>query len=109
MMRLLIVMGICLGVSVTTRADESDDTLRYYLSNAKLVVVGSIVTKPDALRDEAGVISHSCKFSIAQVLKGAGEIKGTTITVNIVRFESEAEDAHPLIAPLLTPSSRGRP
>jgi len=78
-------------------ADESDDTLRFYLSKSDLVVLGTIVTEPIGLSGEAGVVNYVCDFKISEVCKGDAGLQGKTVWVNIGRFEADKKDIHPLV------------
>ncbi len=87
---LVLATGLC-------RADDSDDTLRLYLSKTDLVVLGTIVSEPIGEYDESGVPNYICEFKVSDVCKGDAELKGKTIRVNIKRFEMDKKDHHPLI------------
>ena len=78
-------------------AAGSDDTLRLFLSKSDLVVLGTIVTEPTGVFSEAGVPNYICQFKVSDVCKGNAELKGKTIRVNIMRFEMDKKDHHPLI------------
>ena len=86
---LFLLSGVC-------HADDSDDTLQLYLSKSDLVVLGTIVTEPMGLYDEAGVPNYICEFKVSDVCKGDTKLKDTTIRVNIKRFEMDKKDHHPL-------------
>ena len=87
---LLLVPSVC-------RADDGDDTLRFYLAKSDLVVLGTIVSKPIAKSTEAGVLGYGCDFHVAEVCKGDAALEDTTIRVSIGRFEGAKKDHHPLI------------
>jgi len=38
-----------------------------------------------------------CEFAVAEVAKGDSKLKEKTIHVNILRFETDKKDHHPLI------------
>lgn len=78
-------------------ANESDDTLKFYLSKSSLVVFGTITSNPTAISEEAGVINHYCEFKIQNVLKGNQNLENQVIKINIQRFESKEKDKHPLV------------
>ena len=78
-------------------ADTSDDTLKFYLSRSDVVIQGTILNHPVGVIDRDGVPNFYCEFKAADVLKGDAKLKGTTIRVNIVRFERDEKDHHPLI------------
>ena len=78
-------------------ADAGDDTLKFYLSKSNLVIKGKINTEPLGTVDELGVPNYICEFKVADVLKGDGKLKGKTININIMRFEMDKKDRHPLI------------
>jgi hypothetical protein len=84
-------------LTLTCRADESDDTLKFYLSKSDLVVVGRIVSEAGAVIWEFGVPNYICDFEIQDVIKGDENPKDKKIKVNIMRFEMDKEDKHPLI------------
>ncbi len=75
------------------RADDSDDTLRYYLSKTELCVGGTIVTEPIGIVDEAGIVNYACDFAVSEVLKG--ELKDRKIRVNVIRHEIAEADRLP--------------
>ena len=87
---LTLISGVCL-------ADEGDDTLRAYLAKSDLVVLGTITSEPAGIIDEIGVVNYSCQFKVSEVCKGDTKLKGKTIKVNIMRFEMDKMDHHPLI------------
>ena len=82
---------------LAAHADEGDDTLKFCLSKSDLAVLGVIVSEPTAISDEAGVFNHICDYKVSDVLKGDASLKGKTIRVNIVRFELDKKDRHPLL------------
>lgn len=87
---------IALATSVG-RADEGDDTLRFYLSRSDVAVVGSIVGKPQLTIDERGVANFYCDVRVADICHGDAKYLGKTIHVNIHRFWNPGEKLHPLI------------
>lgn len=78
-------------------AEESEDTLRLYLSKSELVVTGSIQSDPMGVVDKKGFVAYLCQFKVDDVLKGDAALKGTVIWVGINRHETGAQDKHPLI------------
>lgn len=78
-------------------AEESDDTLRFYLAKSELVVTGSIQSDPAGIVDKKGFVAYLCQFRVDDVLKGDAALKGTVIWVGISRHEVGEEDKHPLI------------
>ena len=78
-------------------ADDSDDTLKLYLSKSDLVVSGRIVSEPIGMIEEAGVPYYFCDFKVQEIAKGDGTLKNQVIKVDIKRFEIDAKDKHPLI------------
>jgi hypothetical protein len=80
-----------MAVGVAVRADESDDTLRFYMRQSDLVVSGTIVNEPEGIVDEAGVINWICTLKMTGVLHGK-KPDADTIGVNIARFEIDAKD-----------------
>ena len=93
----IFILACALLAPTLSFADASDDTLKFYLSKSDLVVQGTILNEPAGLFDEAGVPNYYCEFSVSDVLKGDSELKGKTIKVNIIRFEMDKKDHHPLI------------
>jgi hypothetical protein len=77
--------------------EQSDDTLRFYLSKSELVVTGSIQTEPAGTIDKKGFIAYLCQFKVEDVLKGDAAFKGKEIWVGIDRYEWGGQDKHPLI------------
>ena len=87
---LFLVAGLCF-------ADDSDDTLKRWLSKSELVVLGTIVSEPIGFFSEAGVPHYSCQFKVSDVCKGDSKLKDKTINLSIARFEMHKKDHHPLI------------
>jgi len=92
----ILTVFLVSGISIV-KADDSDDTLKFYLSKSDLVVLGEIITEPMGIIKELGVPNYICEFEISDVLKGNSELKGQIIKINIMRFEMEEKDRHPLI------------
>ena len=92
----LIAPLICLAAPVAL-ADASDDTLKFFLSKSEVIVSGKIATEPMGITDELGVLNYICEFQVQDVLKGDAGLQGRTVKVNIMRFEKDAKDKHPLI------------
>jgi hypothetical protein len=90
-MRTAILLGLVLALAAPALADDSDDTLRFFLSKSDLVVLGEITSEPVGIVGEDGVVNYICDFRIAKVLKGKKPNKDT-ININIVRFEGANED-----------------
>ena len=90
-----ILVGLFSGVSV--RADDGDDTLKFFLSKSDLVVAGKITTEPVARTFEAFVPNYLCEFKVDDIAKGDQKLKGQTIKVNIKRFEQVDQDKHPFV------------
>jgi len=78
-------------------ADSSDDTLKLYLAKSDVIIQGTILNEPAGVFDEDGVPNFYCEFKVSDVLKGDANLEGTTVKVNIVRFEMDKKDHHPLI------------
>jgi hypothetical protein len=95
-MRLLTLLFSIFAV-LPVLADDGDETLNGYLSKADLVVVGKITADPMAIIHESGVPNYICEFLVSDVLKGDAKLKGQVIKVNIMRFEMDEKDKHPLI------------
>ena len=81
----------------TALANDSDDTLKLYLSKSDLVVSGTIESRSADASWEIGVMEHLCEFKVEEVAKGDIKLKGQVIKVNIKRFELDKEDEHPLV------------
>lgn len=80
------------------RADEGDDTLNFFLSKSDLVVAGTIVSQIMGVQVEMGVVNYPCDVKISEVIAGdAFALKDETIRANIIRFEQNVDDRHPLI------------
>jgi len=86
----VLSFGVC-------HADDSDDTLRLFLSKSDLVVSGTISSEPWGLISGDGVPTYICEFNVSDVCKGDADLKDKTIKVNIRRFEMDKNDRHPLI------------
>ena len=86
-----------LMLQAIAKADNSDDTLKFYLSKSDLVVLGNIISIPVAFMSESGVPNYNCKFKVADIIKGDNSLKGKIIEVCILRFEIHKKDHHPLI------------
>ena len=93
----LLLLALLILPIFVCRADTSDDTLKFYLFKSDLVVVGRIVSEIGAVITELGVPNYICDFEIQDVIKGDESLIDKTIKVNIVRFEFDKEDKHPLI------------
>jgi hypothetical protein len=81
-----------------TRAADGDDTLRYYLSHADLVVLGEFTSEPEWAIREEGVVNYGADFKIARLIKGKeldARKPGGTIRANVVRLGSDPEDRPP--------------
>jgi len=87
------ILALCVCLGLTVRADDSDDTLRFYMKQSDLIVSGTIISEPEGLVTEAGVVNWICKFKVKDTLHGT-KPKEETIDVNIVRFEIHKKD-HP--------------
>jgi hypothetical protein len=92
-----LLMSVLLFAAIGARADDSDDTLRFYLAKSELVIEGQIVSEPFGVSNEAGVVNYPCDFKVSDVLKGDTALSGKTIHVNIIRFEMGEKDKHPLV------------
>ena len=90
-MRLVLVVILVAWSAATARADAGDDTLKYYLSRADLVVLGEVTKHPVGILS-AGSVTEVFEFKIAQVLKGRGPTKGTTIQASAFHFDFDPED-----------------
>ena len=98
MKKLGLLMVACAVLSPSLAcADDSDDTLKFYLSKSDVVLQGTILNRPAAVIDELGVSNYYCEFKVSDVLKGDPKLNGTTVKLNIIRFETDKKDHHPLI------------
>ncbi len=98
MKRIALLTLACMALSpFFAAADSSDDTLEFYLSKSDVVLRGTILNGPAGVIDESGVPNFYCEFKVSDVLKGDAKLNGTTVKVNIVRFEMDKKDHHPLI------------
>jgi len=95
--RILMLCSLVFLIALSAPADESDDTLKHFLSKSDCVVLGAIVSKPIGLSTESGVVVYICDFKISEVLKGNGLTNGITTKVSIERFVQSTSDQHPLI------------
>ena len=95
-MKLLALLFSLIAV-LPVRGDDGDDTLKSFLSKSDLVVMGKITYEPFFNSDEFGVLNYNCEFRVQDVLKGDAKLKGRVIKINIIRFEKDAKDKHPLI------------
>ncbi len=97
MRTMFLSLVICLFPGIAL-ADDGDDTLRFYLSQSDVVLLGEFTSALDAYTREAGVINYGGRFKIAEILKGdvLGQRRvGGTIGVCIVRFEGSPADRLP--------------
>lgn len=95
-MKSLVIPLLVVGLTGTVLGDDSDDTLKFYLSKAELVVAGTIITEPFGVISESGVPNYICEFEVLKTLKGQPP-KEKQIKVNIIRFEMGKEDHSPLL------------
>ena len=93
----ILILALVILPILTCRADDSDNTLKFYLSKSDVVVVGKIVSEIGGVITEEGVPNYICDFAIQDVIKGDETLKDKTIKVNITRFELDKEDKHPLL------------
>ena len=94
-MKIIFLSLLLLGA--TAVADDGDDTLRGWLAKSELVVAGTITNEPIGITHETGVPNYIGDFKVAEVLKGDVTLAGKVIAVNIVRFELDVKDKHPLV------------
>jgi hypothetical protein len=92
-----VIVAAWLLFPMVAQADSGDDTLAYFLSKSELVVIGTLKDEPVGVFTENGVPNYVCDFAVSDVLKGDNALRGKTIRVNIVRFEDDEKDRHPLI------------
>lgn len=95
-MKLLALLFSLIAV-LPVRGDDGDDTLKSFLSKSDLVVMGKITSEPIGINYETGVPNYNCEFRVQDVLKGDAKLKAQVIKINIMRFEIDAKDKHPLI------------
>ena len=93
---LAVVVAVLIS-GIAVRADGGDDTLRFFLSKSDLIVSGKITTEPFGITFETGVVNYICEFKVDQVVKGDQKLAGQVIKVNIIRFEQDEQDKHPLV------------
>jgi hypothetical protein len=86
-----IPMLLCLFLPTLARADDGDDTLKFYLGKSDVVLVGTVLESPVAYTFESGVPNYACSVNVEEVLKGDAALKGKQSIV-VVRFESDASD-----------------
>lgn len=105
MNRVLLSLLVCL-VSGGAPADDGDETLRGYLAQSDVVVLGEFVSDPVGVSKEAGVVHYQADFRIDQTIQeNTGglmdrsglihRLRAPRITVNIVRLESHPDDRPP--------------
>ena len=87
---IVLTMTVCF-------ADEGDDTLRFYLGKSDLVVEGSITEASGGDVEPLGMLHYFLDVRVDSVVKGDPSLKGRTISVEIVRFETDKKDKHPLL------------
>lgn len=85
------ICSLCILIGLTARADDSDDTLRFYVKKSDIIVSGAVVSEPKGLVDESGIINWVCTFKVAETLHGS-KPDAEMIDVNIVRFGIDAKD-----------------
>jgi hypothetical protein len=90
-MRAVLIFILAAWSATTARADAGDDTLKYFLSKADLVVLGEVTRDPVGITS-AGSVTDFFDFKIAQVLKGKGPAEGTTMKVSALYFTFDPED-----------------
>jgi hypothetical protein len=90
-MRAVLIVILAAWSATTARADAGDDTLKYYLSKADLVVLGEVTSDPVGVTS-AATVTDFFEFKIAQVLKGNGPAKGTTMKVSTLHYAFDPED-----------------
>jgi hypothetical protein len=95
-MKLLTILFSLIAI-LPACADSDDDTLKLFLSKSDLVVTGRITAEPVGMYNEDGVPHYLCEFRVQDVLKGESKLKDQNIRVDIMRFEHDAKDKHPLI------------
>jgi len=93
----LLALLVSIIAALPVRGDTGDDTLKSFLSKSDLVVMGKITSEPIGMIFESGAPNYICEFRVQDVLKGDGKLKDQVIKVNIMRFEMDAKDKHPLI------------
>jgi hypothetical protein len=95
MKTLLLVATLALASFAS--AEDSGDTLLFFLSKSDLVVTGRIQSDPMGSVDKKGYVAYLCQFKVDDVLKGDSTLKGTVIWVGIGRHEVGEKDRNPLI------------
>lgn len=91
-MKMPFSIGLALLLTTPMPARCADETLRFYLSKAELVVLGEISSDISSFSEEVGAVHHRCDFQIAEVLRGNWLGESKTIAVDIARFELNDAD-----------------
>ena len=79
-------------------ADDSDDTLKFYLEKSDLVVLGTIIELWGIPMHGKGVVQPwTYEFRVTDVLKGDNDLKGKAIKFDIPRFMKDEKDVDPLL------------
>jgi len=84
-MKTAISLALLLLCPCVVRADDSDDTLRFYLSKSELAVVGQVLDEPFGITSEAGVDNYVCRIRVVEHLAGTA-LKANVLRANVVRF-----------------------
>ena len=92
------VLAMCIVSPAITNADDSDDTLKFYLSKSDLIVAGKLANTPLGVTNEIGVIEYVCEYVVSDVIKGDKSLSGKTIKLTVTRFEMDAKDRTTLLA-----------
>ncbi len=102
--RLVGIFGIVVGALLflhfgtrVTLADDSEDTITYFVSKSDCVVAGTIVGEPLRIVSEPGRVEYFCDFSVVEIYKGDGITTGVTRVV-ISRSEQDESDLRPIIS-----------
>ena len=66
------------------------------MSNSTVVVAATIVSEPDAIMKELGVVEYSFDIQISELLHGVKPKQGK-IRVSMTRFEAGKDDAIPFL------------
>jgi hypothetical protein len=85
----VVIAGLMLIVGAPRAfADAGDDTLRFYLAKADVVVAGTIAAEPVGRMGEQGVITYLLDVKASEVVAGdAGKARRMHVYLNLFEFE----------------------
>lgn len=88
---------VLLTTTTSAFADDSDDTLAFYLAKSDVVIRGKIMNEPTGISDEAGVVHCLCAVEVIDEVYNPGWNFGKRVAVEVIRFEMGDADRHPLV------------